>query len=79
MHFKLLYLFYTVAVMASSCSSSSSSLCDVESLRARLEEKDQILRTSAQYGKDLLDQNRELAQSIDDTTRKFTRQLEVVS
>ncbi|KAF6033028.1 SPDL1 [Bugula neritina] len=64
--------------MASSCSSSSSSLCDVESLRARLEEKDQILRTSAQYGKDLLDQNRELAQSIDDTTRKFTRQLEIL-
>lgn len=63
--------------MADSYHSSSSSLCDVDILRARLEEKENILQTAAQYGKDLLDQNRELSQNLDDTNQNYTRQIEV--
>lgn len=63
--------------MAESCHSSLSSLCDSETLRARLEEKENLLLTAAQYGKDLLDQNRELSQNIEDTNRSYTRQMEV--
>lgn len=62
----------------SSCHTSSSSLySDVDTLRSKLDEKDTLLQTAAQYGKDLLDHNRELANSLDETTRKYTRQIEV--
>ena len=61
----------------SSHHSSSNSLCDVEELRAKLEEKENILQTAAQYGKDLLDQNKELTQNLDDANRNYTRQIEV--
>ena len=65
---------------ASSCHTSSSSLySDVDTLRAKLDEKDTLLQTAAQYGKDLLDHNRELAQTVDEITRKYTRQIEVSS
>jgi len=63
----------------SSCHTSSSSLySDVDTLRSKLDEKDTLLQTAAQYGKDLLDHNRELANSLDETTRKYTRQIEVL-
>lgn len=66
-----------VTRMASSNNSSSSSLCDMEALKARLQEKESTLLTAAQYGYDLLETNRELTQCLDDTNRKYTRQVEV--
>ncbi|XP_067943778.1 protein Spindly-B-like isoform X2 [Watersipora subatra] len=62
--------------MMNSARSSTSSLSELDALRAQLEEKDNTIQTAAQYGKDLLDQNRELSQNLDDTNSNYTKQIE---
>lgn len=58
-------------------SSSTSSLNDVDSLKALLAEKEELLRQAGQYGISLMEDNKELSRNFDAAERKYTKNLEV--
>lgn len=62
---------------SSRMSSSRSSLSDIDSLKVQLEEQNQLLRQSGEYGIKLMEDNKELTRTMEESERKHLKSCEV--